>query len=220
MGAVRLADTISASSCAECRIHVSTWEPAPGETHLGNIYHHFPHTDTGMRPCPPRFSCGGIGQVQGTPEQIVNSVVDWAAGLGTSTGPGEKMSIPAVWRANDAHGSTVTGGRSDHQGPPQFAWAVDIVDPANRDAPTPKKDKIAAALAQAYGIPPTSGSCSTAVWDCASTTIGHYRIQLIYRTYCGGNHYNHVHFGVRRTDMAEPPIPPQLIYPGYTSPAD
>jgi hypothetical protein len=26
---------------------------------------------------------------------------------------------------------------------------------------------------------------------------GGYRYQLIYRTYEGGNHFNHVHFGVR-----------------------
>ena len=88
---------------------------------------------------------------------------------------------------NAAHGTTNTGNRSDHQGPPNVAWAADI---SNGGSPTPEMDKLARSLAHRFGIP-WSGS------GLVNATIGGYRYQLIYRTTQGGNHFNHVHFGVK-----------------------
>ncbi len=188
-------------------IHVSTWEPPPGNPSLGSQTVNYTPAPSAMRPCPPRFACGtnGLGDLTGTPGHIVDAVVEWAAGQGTITGPGEKMSIPAVWRANDSHGSTVTGSRSDHQGPPSFAWAVDIFDPSDPHGPTEKKDRMAQALAAAYGIP-WNGS------GLVNRTVNGLNIQLIYRTQTGGNHFNHIHFGVRRTTGRVPAIPTHLVF--------
>jgi hypothetical protein len=89
--------------------------------------------------------------------------------------------------ANAAHGPTNTGNRSDHQGPGNVAWAADI---SNGGSPTPEMDKLARSLAQRFGIP-WSGA------GLVNATHGGYRYQLIYRTMEGGNHFNHVHFGVK-----------------------
>jgi hypothetical protein len=82
---------------------------------------------------------------------------------------------------------TVTGGRSDHQGPPTVAWAADI---SNGGSPTPEMDRLARRLAQRFGIDWRGSGLVNAAHS-------GYRFQLIYRTYVGGNHFNHVHFGVR-----------------------
>jgi hypothetical protein len=67
------------------------------------------------------------------------------------------------------------------------AWAADI---SNGSSPTPEMDKLARMLAKRFDIPWTGSGLVNAVH-------GGYRYQLIYRTMAGGNHYNHVHFGVR-----------------------
>jgi len=126
---------------------------------------------------------GPMGTLTGTPEQIVNQVVDYAHAQGFDVTPA------SVAVANARHGATVNGDRSDHQGPPEYAWAADI---SNGYAPTPEMDQLAAAVASAFGIP-WSGS------GLVTITSGGYSIQLIYRTMAGGNHYNHVHFGVHRS---------------------
>jgi hypothetical protein len=127
-------------------------------------------------------SGGGIGEMgvlEGTPEDIVNSVVDYAHTHG----------FPAVTResvraANAAHGPTVSGGRSDHQGPPDVAWAADI----SNGETTPEEDDLAQAISEAFDIPWNGSGLVT-------VTHGGYQLQLIYRTMEGGNHFTHVHFG-------------------------
>jgi len=121
----------------------------------------------------------GMGVYSGTAEDVVNEVIDYAHGHG----------FPAVTRqsvreANAAHGPTVDGNRSDHQGPPATAWAADI----SNGYETPEEAALAAAIAKAFGIP----------WSGAGlvTHEAHgYRLQLIHNTMEGGNHYDHVHFG-------------------------
>jgi hypothetical protein len=61
---------------------------------------------------------------------------------------------------------------------------------SNGSNPTPEMDKLARSLAKRFDIP-WSGS------GLVSAVHGGYRYQLIYRTTQGGNHFNHVHFGVR-----------------------
>jgi hypothetical protein len=121
-----------------------------------------------------------MGVLEGTPEDIVNSVVDWAHENGF---PG--VTRESVRAANASHGSTITGGTSDHQGPPNVRWAADI---SNGSDPTEEMTHLAAAIAKAFDIP-WSGS------GLVTHEAGGYRMQLIYKTMEGGNHYNHVHFG-------------------------
>ncbi len=121
--------------------------------------------------------------IAGTPKQIVDAIA-----LRIAAQCGINRSVATNDAANAAHGPTISGGTSDHQGPPTVAWAADI---SNGSSPTPEMDRLARALATRFKIP----------WDGAglrNATHGGYRYQLIYRTMEGGNHYNHVHFGVRR----------------------
>ena len=95
----------------------------------------------------------------------------------------------SVEQANHAHSlNTTSGNRSDHKGPPDVAWAADM---SNGGSPTPQMDKLAADLARTFGISwPGSGL--------VNHTDGRHRYQLIYRTNLGGNHFNHVHLGVKK----------------------
>jgi peptidoglycan hydrolase-like protein with peptidoglycan-binding domain len=122
------------------------------------------------------------GPIEGTPEHIIDNIVlPIAQRCGINRTPAENDA------ANARHGATNTGGRSDHQGPGNVAWAADM---SNGSSPTPEMDKLARALAQRFDIPWNGSGLVNAVH-------GGYRYQLIYRTMTGGNHYNHVHFGVR-----------------------
>jgi hypothetical protein len=128
---------------------------------------------------------GEMGVLEGTPEDIVNQVVDYAhQELGFPCTPS------SVKAANATHGPTTSGGTSDHQGPPNVRWAADMSDNGFVHAAngTPGMTHLAAAIAQAFEIP----------WDGAGLVThetGGYRMQLIYRTMEGGDHFTHVHFG-------------------------
>lgn len=121
----------------------------------------------------------GMGIFEGTPEDIVNQVVDYAHANGFPN-----VTRTSVREANASHGPTISGGISDHQGPPSVRWAADI----SNGVTTPEETHLAAAIAKAFGIP----------WS-GSGLVTHeahgYRLQLIYKTMEGGNHYDHVHFG-------------------------
>lgn len=123
----------------------------------------------------------------GTPKEIIDrEVIPLAAGRGMKTG----NTVAGVEKANADHGPTITGGRSDHQGPPEKRWAADM---SNGGKPTPQMDMLARDLAHKFGLKwKGSGAVSKVV------KIGgkRYRIQMIYRSYIGGNHFNHVHFGI------------------------
>jgi hypothetical protein len=122
----------------------------------------------------------------GTPKEIIDKyVIPIAIAHGMTQG----INAEAVTEANARHGPTVDGNRSDHQGPPNFAWADDM---SNGTSPTPQMDALAQNLADVFSIPWTGSGSS-------SSYIGGYRFQMLYRTLIGGNHYNHVHFGVRVT---------------------
>lgn len=124
-----------------------------------------------------------------SPKAIIDTeVIPLGVLHGMRTAQGLPLTPANVVAANAAHGSTVTGGRSDHQGPPTVAWAVDM---SNGTSPTPQMDALAKDLASKFGIP----------WDgsgLVSHTRAGIRYQLIYRTLEGGNHFNHVHFGAKR----------------------
>jgi len=127
-------------------------------------------------------------QPSGTPQEVVNNV---AFPIIHSIPGFEHETIEVNEAANAAHSQNTTSGNlSDHKGPPERAWATDI---SNGQEPTPEMDELAEKLATCFGIP----------WE-GSGLVNHtangYRMQLIYRTNEGGNHYNHVHFGVKKTE--------------------
>jgi hypothetical protein len=82
-----------------------------------------------------------------------------------------------------------TGGSpgSDHHVSQTRSFACDL---SNGSGPTPEMDATAKAIAAALGHPDFSAGV-------LNVTSGGVRAQLIWRTDAGGNHFNHVHFGVR-----------------------
>jgi hypothetical protein len=129
----------------------------------------------------------------GTPKEIIDNIV-----LPIAAANGITRTPEQVAAANGDHGSTGSGNRSDHEGPPNVAWAADISNSAGTSRTvadtTPEMDAVASALAVKFGL---SYSQSGGIF---SRTEDGYRYQLIYRIDLGadGNHYNHVHFGVKR----------------------
>jgi Putative peptidoglycan binding domain len=93
-----------------------------------------------------------------------------------------------------ANGLTVTSTKrtsgsagSDHHVSQTHSFACDL---SNGSSPTPEMDATAKAIATALGHPGFRAGV-------LSMTSGSVRAQLIWRTDVGGNHFNHVHFGVR-----------------------
>lgn len=88
---------------------------------------------------------------------------------------------------------TASGNMSDHYSGNKTAYAYDL---SNGSAPTPQMDRTAAMIAAQLG--------ASAQWKkqgsagILNVTRGGYRFQMLYRTNQGGNHYNHVHLGVRK----------------------
>lgn len=126
--------------------------------------------------------------VAGAPKQIIDKEV---LPLARKCKMNYGTNVADVVAANARHGKTVYGTRSDHEGPPDEAWAVDM---SNGYSPTPEMDTLAADIAQKFGIPWDGAGLSSKIKD-------GYRYQLIYRTHEGGNHYNHVHFGIKITSI-------------------
>jgi hypothetical protein len=126
---------------------------------------------------------GGSASVSGSPKNVIDTVV-----LPIARQYGISRTVAQNDAGNASHGPTVTGTRSDHQGPPSERWAADM---SNGSAPTPQMDRLAKALATRFNIPWNGSGASSA-------THGGYRYQLIYRSMVGGNHYNHVHLGIAK----------------------
>lgn len=76
---------------------------------------------------------------------------------------------------------------SDHHVSQRQSFAA---DQSNGSAPTPQMDRAAQAIAAALGHPSFRAGV-------LNVTHGPARAQLLWRTNVGGNHFNHVHFGVR-----------------------
>lgn len=117
--------------------------------------------------------------IQGkTPKQIIDVYV-----LPLARKHGIAITPASVDAANGRHGPTITGGRSDHQGPPEERWAMDASGTKAQMA------GLAADLARLFGIK----------WDgsgAMTVRLYGYRIQLIHNSMVGGNHYTHVHLGI------------------------
>jgi hypothetical protein len=121
-----------------------------------------------------------------TPKQIIDQIV-----IPMAVANGIHVTRASVEAANGRHGPTVDGNRSDHQGPPHVAWAADMSDNWTATNGSPNMTRLAKALASRFNIDwPGKGL--------VSKQANGYRYQLIYLTTEGGNHFNHVHFGVKR----------------------
>jgi hypothetical protein len=93
-----------------------------------------------------------------------------------------------------ANGLTVTSTKrtsgstgSDHHISQTRSFACDL---SNGSSPTPQMDATAREIAAKLGHPGFSSGV-------LNVTLGPVRAQLMWRTDVGGNHFNHVHFGVR-----------------------
>ena len=120
-----------------------------------------------------------------------------APGLGPSGGGWGGSARPAkrVIRLAKRAGLTITSKKrsilssgSDHHISQKRAFAVDA---SNASSPTPEMDRFCRQIARRLGHPEFRGGVLT-------VPTGHgYRVQLLYRTNVGGNHFNHVHVGIR-----------------------
>ena len=87
--------------------------------------------------------------------------------------------------------STASGGVSDHYQGNKNAMARDLSNGSN---PTPQMDQLAYDLAKQLGNRRYRKGQPLVF----STVKNGYRYQVLYRTQVGGNHNDHVHFGVKK----------------------
>lgn len=102
---------------------------------------------------------------------------------------GKGLGLASVSEKRDRK-NTTSGNMSDHYSGNKDAYAFDLSNGSN---PTPEMDAAAVAIAAQLGVK----------YDGRSPLVltvkqNGYRIQVLYRTSTGGNHYNHVHVGVRK----------------------
>ncbi len=121
------------------------------------------------------------------------------AGLGPAGGGWGGAARPAkrVIRLAKRNGLTITSKKrsilstgSDHHVSQRSAFAVDA---SNASSPTPQMDRFCHQIARRLGHPEFRAGVLTV------PTVHGYRVQLLYRTNVGGNHFNHVHVGIRMT---------------------
>jgi hypothetical protein len=125
--------------------------------------------------------------LHGTPKDIIdNLVLPVARQHGLKTPFGLPLTPANNDAANRAH--THLGSASDHAGPPSLKWAADCT---NGTSPTKQMDAFAKDIKRMFGAPNWQGLIQ---WYRSG-----YRFQLIYRYSDpqAGNHYNHVHVGIR-----------------------
>jgi hypothetical protein len=153
-----------------------------------------PRTETVERSLDDEtFSIGGPITGDSTPKEIIDEIVLPIA---------QACGVNRTVEANDAGNASRAGTDSDHGGPPSVRWAADM---SNGFAPTEEMDKLAEALWERFDMPKLNLKTSFAKGSMQDSrkTIRRgdatYNLQLIYRSGLGGNHDNHVHFGVNRS---------------------
>lgn len=131
------------------------------------------------------------GDFSGTPKGIIDNIaIPVAAANGVTKTPAQND----IDNANHTH----LGNASDHAGPPDYKWAADFgigpdIRGGTNETGAANGDRVAAALAKKFNIPWNGQGVANATHD-------GYRFQLLWRyeSAQAGNHYTHVHFGVRR----------------------
>ena len=109
----------------------------------------------------------------------------WAGTEGVAKSLAQGLGLRATSEKRDRK-LTTTGNTSDHWTGQRDAYAIDL------GGETRKMDAAAVALAHRLGIPYSGGKLE------ARVVRNGLRIQVLYRTMTGGNHFNHIHVGVRR----------------------
>jgi hypothetical protein len=159
---------------------------SPGEARIlfenANKKYHVPaQTFKPAALTPPPATTGGVsfapGGGWGGSYALATTLADIGKGLG----------LKAVSEKR-ATKMTASGGVSDHWTGSKTSYAYDM---SNGSAPTPQMDKFATQAAAALGVPNWHGGV-------LNVDKGGYRYQILYRTHVGGNHFNHVHVGVRK----------------------
>ena len=117
-------------------------------------------------------------------------------GLGPPGGSfgGSEAPIKRAMRIGTRNGLVITSlkrptasSTSDHSPGQLTSFAADM---SNGSSPTPEMDRTAQQIAARLGHPEfRAGNLRV--------TLHGYRVQLLWRTDIGGNHFNHVHVGVR-----------------------
>lgn len=88
--------------------------------------------------------------------------------------------------------NTASGGVSDHYVGCKKCFAA---DQSNGGNPTPEMDQTAREIADTFHLPWSGSGVVNGEFKAPNGQT--YRVQMLYRTNVGGNHYNHVHFGAR-----------------------
>jgi len=141
-----------------------------------------------------------------TPKEIIDEFVlpigrkhnAFASGGGT-------LNAANVKAANDSHGATSSGGRSDHQGPASQAWAADMAFHGAIDSKD--GDGLADELARLFGM----NVHHNHVYDFGTDdkTKDGLRYQLGWKV---TGHHDHVHFGVKVVDLTKRAASPEDFY--------
>lgn len=114
----------------------------------------------------------------GSPKRVVDTVV-----LPIANEIGVRRTVAENDAANARHGPTASGNHSDHQGPPDKAWAADL------PCTGATGDRLAAALAKRFGFKGNgSGSFVRVVKQ-------GYSVQILWKV---DGHYDHVHCGIQK----------------------
>jgi hypothetical protein len=155
-------------------------------------------------PGEPTDALGTLADIKTwmTPEYIINHFVapkakHWGMGAGTSAA--------SIRAANAAHGGT--SATTWHKGPGSVQWAVDMSTGSKR--PDDAKDNLAADLIMSFNLDLLANPLATSGYIPGNLTDTYHKgfhFQMIYRTDLGangGDHYNHVHLGIKR----EQPFP-------------
>lgn len=128
---------------------------------------------------------GAITVNAGGAKSIVDQVVQIALDTG-GTG---------IWMSSGFRGGSITtsGNTSDHSSNDASAAARDIAVRGINE-PTPQLDRAIEVIGRAFGRDYAGGKeiVDTFAWN-------GYRIQVLWRTWTGGNHFNHIHVGARKT---------------------
>lgn len=172
--------------------HAAKLEPAPETETLTRTTSPTPGTSTTKDGGTNAGTvvAGLPGKIEGTPAHIINA---YALPIARRNGIQKSVAQNDTDNANHTH----LGSSSDHAGPREFKWATDLgIGPDIRHGNAEgaaRGDRVAKALAEYFGIEWSGAGLKNAVHD-------GYRFQLIWRyeDAQAGNHYDHIHFGVRK----------------------
>ena len=143
-------------------------------------------------PAEPQTQPGGAFQPQGTGGPVRPDFDDgWQGSRSIAQGflsLGQANGLKVMSEKRDRR-DTTSGNRSDHWTGSRDSFAYDL---SNGNKPTEEMDNTARAIAARLGFKWNGGELNRTV------AVNGYRIQVLYRTNVGGNHFNHIHVGVRR----------------------